>query len=207
MVLERARYRAFLAPQGNRFVIGCEESKMSRPRLIVVAGPPAAGKTTIARQIAAALRMPVICKDTLKEALYGRLGSRDRAWSQRLGAAVIQSMYALAEDILRAGASLILESTFIHPDTPGELQALMAVTDARLSVIYCHAAPEVLSKRYNARARTDRHPGHRDQATMTPDQVIANGWLCQPEYPGRTIEVDTTESTVSIEALLEQLHI
>ena len=178
---------------------------MGRPHLIVVAGPPAAGKTTLARQIAAALGLALVCKDTLKQALYEQLGSRDRAWSQRLGAAVIQGMYALAADTLRAGASLVLESTFIHPDTPGELQALIADTDARLTAIYCYATPEVLSARYNARARSSRHPGHADQATMTPDQVICNGWLWRPTYPGLTIEVDTTQLPVSIEAILGQL--
>ncbi len=178
---------------------------MSRPHLIVVAGPPAAGKTTIAHQIAAALHLPLICKDTLKEALYEQLGSRDRAWSQRLGAAVIQSMYALAADILRAGASLVLESTFIHPDTPGELQALIADTDARLSVIYCYATPEVLSARFNARARADRHPGHGDPATTTPADFAPDGRLWRPEYPGTTIEVDTTQPPVSIEAILDRL--
>jgi len=178
---------------------------MSRPHLIVVSGPPAAGKTTLARQIAAALGLALVCKDTLKEALYDQLGSRDRAWSQRLGAAVIQGMYALAADTLRAGASLVLESTFIHPATPGELQALIADTDARLSVIYCCATPEVLSARYNARARSNRHPGHADGATMTPDQVVSNGWLWRPLYPGLMIEVDTTQPPASIEAILERL--
>jgi predicted kinase len=178
---------------------------MRRPHLIVVAGPPAAGKTTIAHHIAAAMHLPLICKDMLKEALYEQLGSRDRAWSQHLGRAVIQSMYALVADILRAGASLVLESTFIHPDTPGELQALIADTDARLSVIYCCATPEVLSARYNARARSNRHPGHADQATMTPDRVVCNGWLWRPQYPGRTIEVDTTQLPVSIGAILDRL--
>jgi predicted kinase len=58
---------------------------MIQPHLIVIAGPPAAGKTTLARQIARALRLPVICKDTLKESLFDHLGAGDRAQSQRLG--------------------------------------------------------------------------------------------------------------------------
>jgi hypothetical protein len=89
-------------------------------------------------------------------------------------------MYVLAQEILGAGASLILESTFIHPDTPGELQALLEATVARLSVVYCCA-------------RGDRHPGHLDTAALTPAQCVALGWLDSHVYPGRVIPVDTTD--------------
>ncbi len=36
---------------------------------VVVSGPPASGKTTLARAIAPALGLPLIAKDTIKEAL------------------------------------------------------------------------------------------------------------------------------------------
>jgi predicted kinase len=36
---------------------------------VVVSGPPASGKTTLARQIAPALGLPLIAKDTIKRAL------------------------------------------------------------------------------------------------------------------------------------------
>jgi predicted kinase len=179
---------------------------MTKSHLIVVAGPPAAGKTTLARQIAAALRLPLICKDTIKAALYDHLGSGDRARSQQLGYAVIQCMYALAGDILRAGASIVFESTFNHPDTPGELRALVDHTAARLSVVYCYATPQVLSERFNARAAAERHPGHLDMATTTPQTIAASGWLRRPDYPGRVIPVDTSDfGAVSLDSILEQL--
>ena len=178
---------------------------MTKPHLIVVAGPPAAGKTTLARQIAAALRLPLICKDTIKEALYDHLGPGDRARSQQLGYAVIQCMYALAEDVLHAGASVVLESTFNHPDTPAELRALLDHADARLSVVYCYATPEVLSARFNARAAAERHPGHQDPATTTPEAFSVDGYLRRPDYPGRVIPVDTSDLPVSLDSILEQL--
>ncbi len=60
---------------------------MEAPLLVVVTGPPAAGKTTIAREIARRLHLPLIAKDTIKEALFDGLGTGDLAWSQRLGTA------------------------------------------------------------------------------------------------------------------------
>jgi predicted kinase len=179
---------------------------MTEPHLIVVAGPPAAGKTALAHRIAGALRLPLICKDTIKEALYDHLGVGDRAWSQQLGYAIVQCMYALAGDILCAGASIVIESTFIHRDTPGELQALLDQTGARLSVVYCYATPEVLNERFNARAAAERHRGHQDPATTTPETFAGGDHLSRPDYPGRFIPVDTTDfGAVSLVDILGQL--
>jgi predicted kinase len=54
-------------------------SPSGAPLLVVVHGPPAAGKTTIAREIAERLRLPLIAKDTIKEALFDGLGAGDLA--------------------------------------------------------------------------------------------------------------------------------
>ena len=82
--------------------------------MVVVTGPPAAGKTTIARELASRLRLPLIAKDTIKEALFDGLGTGDLEWSQRLGTGTYLAMLALAEDSVAAGADLILEANFIR---------------------------------------------------------------------------------------------
>ncbi len=173
------------------------------PHLLVVAGPPASGKTTRARLLASALRWPLMCKDTIKEVLFEQLGTPDRAGSQRLGYACIFALYALARNILQAGVPVILESTFTHPDTPGELQALIDQTGARLTVVYCYAAPEVLCRRFNARSLSDRHPGHQDPHTLTAQSIVDGGWLYRPDYPGQVIEVDTSgDGALSVQDIL-----
>ena len=45
--------------------------------LILVSGPSAAGKSSLAETIARELRLPLIAKDTIKEALFDTLGVLD----------------------------------------------------------------------------------------------------------------------------------
>ncbi len=59
-----------------------EGPRSGAPALIVVAGAPATGKTVIARRVAKALQLPLVCKDDLKELLFDDLGWSDQAWSR-----------------------------------------------------------------------------------------------------------------------------
>ena len=75
-------------------------SKNANPieSIIVVSGTPGSGKTTLARQLAIALELPLISKDVIKEALYDTLGTGDLELSRRFGAASHRIMSALARD-------------------------------------------------------------------------------------------------------------
>jgi cytidylate kinase len=52
---------------------------------VVVSGPPGSGKTTLARHIAAELQLPLIAKDTMKQALMEILDVPDVAASRHVG--------------------------------------------------------------------------------------------------------------------------
>ena len=84
----------------------------SAPALIIVSGPPGSGKTTLATRLAADLRLPLLTKDRIKEILFDTLGWSDRAWSQRLGTATMELLYADLEAQLAAGCPSVIESNF-----------------------------------------------------------------------------------------------
>lgn len=89
---------------------------MRQPALIVVAGPPGAGKTTLAHALARAVRCPTVCRDEIKEGLVcttGDVGEREtlrraneEAWD------LVAAKYApeLERDVelLRSGGSTLL---------------------------------------------------------------------------------------------------
>jgi len=63
---------------------------------VVVSGPPASGKSTLARQLAPALGLPLLAKDTLKDGLLTVLDAADVGASQRLGRAAVAALLAVA---------------------------------------------------------------------------------------------------------------
>ena len=63
---------------------------------VVVSGPPASGKTTLARAIAPAVGLPLIAKDTIKEALMAVLPVPDVAASRVVGRASVAALLAVA---------------------------------------------------------------------------------------------------------------
>ena len=170
---------------------------MEPPLVVVVTGPPAAGKTTVARALAERLRLPLIAKDTIKEGLFDALGTGDLAWSRRLGEATYLVMLRLAEESVAAGAGLVLEANFICGGEAG-----LAALPARFVQVHCSAPLDVLVERYAGR---ERHPGHVDSDRIYAlRDAVETGRHDPLTLDGDTIRIDTT-TPVDLDALAERV--
>jgi predicted kinase len=157
------------------------------PRLVVVTGPPGAGKTTIAAALRDRLGLPLIAKDALKEALGDALRfDGDRHASQRLGVATFRVQLAVVRELLEAGVSLIVEGNFRYPEW------FELLPPAEITQLHVWAAPEILGERMLKRD-THRHPVHydREAAGEIVERAAAGEWL-PLQIGGRLIEIDTT---------------
>ena len=77
---------------------------------VMISGPPGSGKSTLSRPIADELRVPLIAKDAIKEALMDVLGYPASIEESRvLGRAAVMAMLNVAASS-RRGA--VLDSTF-----------------------------------------------------------------------------------------------
>lgn len=164
-----------------------------RTPIVVVTGPPASGKSTVAEALAGGLRLPLIAKDPVKEVLFDVLGHEDVEWSKRLGRAVYPLLFHALEAQLRAGRSCIVEANFDHDAASAELQRLQERLPFRAFQVVCTAAPEVLLDRYAGRAGT-RHPGHFDELRLDDvrEAIAARRWRAL-DLDGETIELDTSD--------------
>ncbi len=156
--------------------------------LLLVTGAPSSGKTTLAVPLARHLGLPLITKDTIKEALFDTLGTGDHTWSTRLGAASFQVMFALA----RHSPAAVLEANF-YPDHAPQLQAICQ----RPIQILCHCTTAEARRRHLARAPR-RHPGHLDHLLVNQDKATLP-W--QPLGLGEPLLRVDTSGPVDIPAL------
>lgn len=143
-----------------------------RPLLLIVTGPPASGKTTIATQLAHRLGLPALYKDEIKETLGDVVPGAGLEWSQTLGRAAYRLMFQIGMTLIDAGVSCLLEANF-HPEMslPG-----FTPLAARANVVQvvCTADPALLTRRYLERHGAGvRHPVHLDADPARRDQLVA----------------------------------
>jgi predicted kinase len=142
---------------------------------LVVSGPPASGKSTLAPLLAAEFALPLVAKDTVKDALMSVLPVADVEASRQLGKASVRAMLAVAA---ASPVGAILESNFYRSVAIQDLRDL----PAPVIEVFCRCDRDVAANRYRGRAGT-RHAGHfdaiRSAAELWNSEVsepVAGGW-------------------------------
>ena len=168
---------------------------MSERVYVVISGPPASGKSTLAPAIAERLGLPLVAKDTIKDALMSVMPPADVEESRRIGRAAVAAMFAVAAE---APHGAVLESAFYRSRALPELRAL----PGRVVEVFCRCDPDVAAGRYAARAGS-RHAGHFDSQRAADElrhaeivDPVAGGWP--------VLEVDTN-APVDLDPVLRKL--
>jgi predicted kinase len=161
------------------------------PTIIIVTGPPAAGKTTVAHRIAADLVLPLLSKDELKELLADALGVEGLVWSGRLGGASFALLPFLAGRLLGSRVSLVLEANFDPARDGLRYRELLAAAEVTVVQVVCEADPTTRHARYRQRAASGaRHPIHLDTDPSVQRRMDNGGAL---DLPGSVVRVDTSD--------------
>ncbi|MBW3587918.1 MAG: ATP-binding protein [Actinobacteria bacterium] len=167
----------------------------NRRPFVVVSGPPASGKTTLATAIASELRLPLIAKDTIKDALMEVLPVPDVEASRQLGRAAVRAMLAVAA---ASPVGAVVESNFYRSVAGPEIGKL----PGRVVEVFCRCDTEIAASRYHERAGT-RHAGHFDQ--IRTKEELWNEEVCEPVGDGWPVVEANTNELVDVGRLIERL--
>jgi len=130
------------------------------PRLIVVAGPPCSGKSTLAAELARRRALPHLSMDATRQRILP-----DAAHTRADRQVAYRAMHFAAELLMRANAGAVLDAPYGHPEDRAELAAIVAATGAELRLIECRVSPEAAVRRLLERGPDAGRPD------LTPETV------------------------------------
>lgn len=134
---------------------------MKEKYVIIITGAPATGKTTYGKKIAEKLKIPFFSKDKIKEILFECTGdeSLDYESKRKIGKSSYAVFYNQAEELMKVGVPLILESNFVK-ESSATLKRLIQTYHYNSITIRFETELEVLHKRFLEREKLpERHPG------------------------------------------------
>ena len=189
--------------------------------LIIIAGMPATGKSTIAKKIAAELCLPILEKDDIKEELFDTVGYKDLAEKRMLDTAATAILLRCTEEVLKSGQSLIIVNNF-ESNMRDKVQAMIDRCDCSSVTVFLGGDPEVLYARYIERdKKRSRHMGHTfiDRYPPLPEDDVTrsmtreyfrdrfeNSGMADFKLDGARIDVDATyPEKTDVGALVEMI--
>lgn len=135
-------------------------------RLIVVCGLSGSGKTTFAEALSKRLNIVCLHKDSIKESLYDVSGGKTIDDSKKLGLWSVRILLSLAEEQIRRGVDLIIESPFNYEEEAKSFASWKEKYSLDFYAVVCGIDEAVRRDRYTERAKRVRHAAHHDLARL-----------------------------------------
>jgi predicted kinase len=136
--------------------------------IIILAGMPATGKSTLARHLQQEFGYPILEKDYIKEGLFDTLGFADYAGKRALDVAANEVLLRMMGAMMKAGGSMIVDNNF-DVESAQKLKKLLEENRCQCVTVFMNGDPQVLYQRYVQRdSQGLRHLGHAMQTHYPP---------------------------------------
>ncbi len=136
---------------------------MTRPRLIIIFGLIASGKTTLARALAKNQGWPVFHSDMVRKSLMGIPSTRrvevpygQGIYAPEISGRTYQEMFRQAGEHLKVGDTVILEGSFMRAADRQQARELAASRQAEIFFILCTCSTEETLRRLARRASNNQ---------------------------------------------------
>ena len=190
--------------------------------ILVLAGMPASGKSTISKKISAALGLPILEKDALKEEIFDTMGFTCYAEKRKCDHAANAVLLRCAEALLQSGQSMILDNNF-DVIAAKRLSELVERYGCRCMTVFLGGDADVFYHRYVERDRRHlRHLGHVVQEHYplwegdSPDhdmtreefrEKFESRGMAEFRCPGERIDIDATDpDAIDVDGLIGQIR-
>lgn len=137
-----------------------------RVRLVVVAGLPGTGKSTVAAGVADDIDAVLLRSDELRKTLAN--GNSDRRYDPSVTAHTYDDLLGRARDLLGRGESVVLDATWRSANHRAAVVALAEAVTADLTVVECMTSDTIADARIEARLLAGTDPSE-----ATPDVAAA----------------------------------
>lgn len=191
-------------------------------KMIILAGMPATGKSTLAKKLAVEFGYPIIEKDNIKEGLFDVLGFENYARKRRLDEAANMVLLRMTEAMIKGDCSVIIDNNF-DAESGRCLCELIERYQPDCVTIFLGGNIQTLYERYVDRDEHHRrHLGHILQDHYPPmegettdyrmsreefDEKFVSRGMDKFHCPGARITVDMTcPEQVDIDALVKEIR-
>ena len=157
-------------------------------KALLINGPPASGKTTIAEKIVPILNYPFFSLDTIKEVLFKYFGTGNREYNRFLGSVSFEIIQRIIANY-PPNACVIIEAWFGSSIFNSVEKQLRSVGIDKFAEIWCYAPGSVLADRYVKRVDS-RHKGHPGESYA--QELIGVARNAEPLGIGPVLEIDTS---------------
>jgi predicted kinase len=170
-------------------------AKTARPTLVVVSGPPASGKPTLAHGLAKPIPCPAVCRDEIKEGMvHAHGGDFQGAPGDTLTQRTFPLFFEVLRSLLEGDVTVVAEAAFQDQRWRAGLEPLAGM--ARLRIVHCTTDPAVASERAARRATGEgKRPAHGDSSSPLAMEEWRRAFQSfdRISLDAPAIELDTTD--------------